>query len=226
MQRASNMWRPRHSRGLRYRGSTVAAKNTIAMSLWGSDDLLLLWQPSRSVHNGQPMKSEARSVVGYSLVRNCLWATNSIDRQRLVAKGWSAGLVTPTICAAKQPIRTSMRRRQTTACGSWSRSVERRSGSFAAARHNCCWQRSRSRSTRVHGLPRPGGLADGRVGRGTTYSSVACATFLRRRLDAGGGHVRRERDVRQSPEGRCGCTFHDQPQGSGRVRGYAHGACP
>eukprot|EP00966_Prymnesium_polylepis_P246494 5701052-Prymnesium_polylepis.3 len=26
-------------------------------------------------------------------------------------------------------------------------------------------------------------------------------------MDAGGGHVRRERDVRQSPEGRCGCTF-------------------
>eukprot|EP00966_Prymnesium_polylepis_P054464 1258970-Prymnesium_polylepis.1 len=27
----------------------------------------------------------------------------------------------------------------------------------------------------------------------------------RRRMDAGGSHVRRERDVRQSPEGRCGC---------------------
>jgi len=45
-------------------------------------------------------------------------------------------------------------------------------------------------------------------------------------MDARGGHVRRERDVRQSPEGRCGCTFHGQRQGSGRVRDYAHGACP
>eukprot|EP00966_Prymnesium_polylepis_P277749 6417048-Prymnesium_polylepis.1 len=42
-------------------------------------------------------------------------------------------------------------------------------------------------------------------GRTTTLTSLAwcrAAAIQRRRMDAGGGHVRRERDVRQSPEGR------------------------
>ena len=41
----------------------------------------------------------------------------------------------------------------------------------------------------------------------TTEESVTARS--RRRMDAGGGHVRRERDVRQIPEGRRGCTFHE-----------------
>eukprot|EP00966_Prymnesium_polylepis_P262644 6066671-Prymnesium_polylepis.1 len=76
------------------------------------------------------MHPEARSVVGYSL--DCLWATGSIVRQRLWAKGWSAGLVNSTVHPPALPnssIRTSMRRRQT-ACRSWS--VDRPAGSFAA----------------------------------------------------------------------------------------------
>ena len=44
------------------------------------------------------------------------------------------------------------------------------------ARRNRCRHRSRSRSARAHGLPRPGGLADGRVGRHGV--GIACATFL------------------------------------------------
>eukprot|EP00966_Prymnesium_polylepis_P118245 2733843-Prymnesium_polylepis.1 len=38
------------------------------------------------------MKTEAHGVVGYSL--DCLWAAGSTVRQRLAAKGWSAGLLT------------------------------------------------------------------------------------------------------------------------------------
>ena len=150
-----------HSRAYRHRGSTVAAKNTIATSLWGSGDLLLLWQPSREASNGQPMQTEAHSVVGYSF--DCLWATSYIMRQRLAAKGWSAGLVTPPICAAEQPIRTSMRRRQT-ACRSWSVG---RSGSFAATGASQSMPAAVSQPLSSSARPAEAGRARGRTRRTT-----------------------------------------------------------
>eukprot|EP00966_Prymnesium_polylepis_P286167 6610139-Prymnesium_polylepis.1 len=44
-------------------------------------------------------------------------------------------------------------------------------------------------------------------------------------MDAGGGHVRRERDVRQSPEreGRCGCTFNGARSAAQGPGACAHG---
>ena len=64
------------------------------------------------------------------------------------------------------------------------------------ARRNRCRHRSRSRSARAHGLPRPGGLADGRVGRHGV--GIACATFLlvRERVNPSTCVVRETDDVR------------------------------
>ena len=156
-----------HSRGLRYHGITEAAKNTIATSLWGSGDLLLLWQPSRETSNGQPKQPEAHSVVGYSF--DCLWETSYIMRQRLAAKGWSAGLVTPPTCAAEQPIRTSMRRRQT-ACRSWSVG---RSGSSAAIGASQSMPAPVSQPLSSSARPAEAGRARGRTRR-TTWRRFAC----------------------------------------------------
>ena len=50
------------------------------------------------------------------------------------------------------------------------------------ARRTRCRQRSRSRSARSHGLPRPGGLADGRVGRHGVASRVPRSYWCVKRL--------------------------------------------
>ena len=160
-----------HSRAYRHRGSTVAAKSTIATSLWGSGDLLILWQPSRSVQRpAHAARSPQRRCV---LVRLPVGATGSIVRQRLAAKGWSAGLVTPPTCAAEQPIRTSMRRRQT-ACRSWSVG---RSGSSAAIGASQSMPAAVSQPLSSSARPAEAGRARGRTRR-TTWRRFACATFL------------------------------------------------
>ena len=117
------------------------------------------------------MQPEAHSFVGYSL--DCLWATGSTVRQRLAAKGWSAGLVTPPTCAAEQPIRTSMRRRQT-ACRSWSVG---RPGSFAATGASHSMPAAVSQPLSSIARPAEAGWARGRTRR-TTWRRFACATFL------------------------------------------------
>ena len=50
------------------------------------------------------------------------------------------------------------------------------------ARRNRCRHRSRSRSARAHGLPRPGGLADGRVGRHGVASRAPRSYWCVKRL--------------------------------------------
>ena len=136
------------------------------------------------------MQPEAHSFVGYSL--DCLWATGSIVRQRLAAKGWSAGLVTPPICAAEQPIRTSMRRRQT-ACRSWSVG---RPGSFPATCASHSMQAVVSQPLSSTARPAEAGRARGRTRR-TTWRRFACATFLlvRGRAASLGGSDLKKSDV-------------------------------
>ena len=93
------------SRGLPCRGNTLAATGTQASSLWGPGGPLLLMPP------------ETQRVVQHQI--DGLWATGSIIGQRLVAKGWSAGLVTSLTWTGEEPISRS-RHRQQTARRPWS----------------------------------------------------------------------------------------------------------
>ena len=65
----------------------------------------------------QPMPPETQRVVQHQI--DGLWATGSIIGQRLVAKGWSAGLVTSLTWTGEEPISRS-RHRQQTARRPWS----------------------------------------------------------------------------------------------------------
>ena len=158
-----------HSRAYRHRGSTVAAKITIATSLWGSGDLLILWQPSRSVqrpaHAGcSPKPTASLGTRSTACGRQVLSLVNAWWRrggQRALS------LHPPALPNSRSGHRCDGSRLLV----DLGRSVDLEA-LRPLARRNRCRQRSRSRSARAHGLPRPGGLADGRVGRHGVASRV------------------------------------------------------